>query len=143
MVEIVFAVVKQQVKVTLLIGENKTENMFNIGDTLILPMPNPINGKVFKHWLIDGIKYSAGASLMVNSNINVVAEFTENWKVVTVIDETEKIEYYENKAIITLSPTKNNIIVWCTHRQMIILPRHYINNIGYIIAVITKIFKFD
>ena len=40
---------------------------------------------------------------MVNSNINVVAEFTENWKVVTVIDETEKIEYYENKAIITLS----------------------------------------
>lgn len=97
------AVVKQQVKVTLLIGENKTENMFNIGDTLILPMPNPINGKVFKHWLIDGIKYSAGASLMVNSNINVVAEFTENWKVVTVIDETEKIEYYENKAIITLS----------------------------------------
>ncbi len=96
------AVVKQQLKVLFNVNGETAEYMYNIGDMVILPMPQAEAGKVFKHWLIDGAKYAAGASVMVNSSISAVAEFTETWRVTTVIDEREETAVYEHNAVIVL-----------------------------------------
>lgn len=86
---------ENKVAVTLEVLKNgnnaSTKKELNAGEQFTLEEPEVDEGKVFLYWTINGVKYNAGAQIVVTENITAVAEIVnadalENTKLTFVIE---------------------------------------------------------
>lgn len=88
-------------------GLTRTE-FFAYGDSFTLPVPEAAFGKVFSHWLSDGVIYAAGQTLIVKSDFSAVAVYSAQRTVKFISVDGERSGQYEEGEEIPLSvPSKH------------------------------------
>ena len=61
------------IKITITIEEEEIEKNYLEGDQFELITPEAVEGKVFKHWSVNNKTYSAGETITLTSNTEIVA----------------------------------------------------------------------